>query len=135
MDAPVPHHVQDAVDKYLQLHAVSKQLEDKMKELRGIIEQFMKQNEVDSISDSNHTGRVLLSLVDRPLTTARYTTYHIDELTDVLETDVLRRCIVEVVDRDRLEALSKLGEIPSDILSRKSTRPSYSLAVRFDKQG
>lgn len=133
MQETIPAQVQDAVDQYMELHQVSKQLESRMKDLREVILPFMKENEVELIRDNNLTGKVQLSVTERATMTSRYTTYGLEELAKLLDPTLLQKCVVSLVDKDKLEALSKLGEIDANVLTHKSTKPSYSLMVRFDK--
>lgn len=133
MNENIPGTVQDAVDQYMEFYRVYKQLEEKMQEMRKIIEPFMKDNGVDAISDRKQTGRVQLTLQERAKMTSRYTTYDIEELSKAFDSKLVKKCLVEVVDKEKVEALTKLGEFPSDISSYKSTAPAYSLAVRFNK--
>lgn len=130
---PIPSTIQDAVDQYMELHQVSKQLEERMKTLRQAIEPFMREHAVDYIRDKNRTGKVQLTMLERATMTSRFTTYEVEAMSKALEPSALKRCLVEVVDKDKLEALCKLGEIPADVLAYKSTKPTYSLTVRFDK--
>lgn len=133
MQENIPPQIQDAVDQYMELHQVSKQLDERMKELKDLIVSFMKESEFEHIRDKNRTGKVQLVVIERASVTARYTTYNLEELTNLLEPALLQRCTVSVIDKDKLEALSKLGEVATDVLSHKSTKPSYSLNVRIDK--
>lgn len=128
----IPESIQSAVDQYVEIYQVSKQLEERMKELKSLILSFMRENEFSEIPDSNHYGKVQLSVSERATLTARYTTYNLDELAKLLDAATLDRCVVSVVDKDKLAALSKLGEVDDDILEHKSTRPSYALTVRLE---
>ena len=133
MNENIPGTVQDAVDQYMEFYKVYKQLEERMQEMRKIIEPFMKDNGVDAISDRKQTGKVQLTLQERAKMTSRYTTYDIAELSKAVEPNLVKKCLVEVVDKDKVEALAKLGELPHDISSYRSTAQSYSLMVRFNK--
>jgi hypothetical protein len=133
MNETVPVQIQDAVDQYMELHQVSKQLEERMKELREIILSFMKEHEMKQIHDKNRTGKVQLSVTERATMTSRYTTYDLAELAKSLNPVQLQKCVVSVVDKEKLDALSKLGEVDADVLAQKTTKPSFSLIVRFDK--
>jgi hypothetical protein len=129
----IPEAVQDAVDQYVKLYQVFKQLEEKIQELRKEIEPFMKDNGTDSIPDRNHIGKVHMTVQKRAKMTSRYTTYDVDELSKALEPTVVKKCLVEVVDRDKVDALTKLGEIPSELADHRAVMPTYSLTVRFAK--
>lgn len=129
----IPETVQDAVDQYLELYQVSKQLEERMGGLRKVIEPFMKDNGVDALRNRKQTGKIQLVLQERAKVTARYTTYEVASLLQVLDSSLVQRCLVEVVDKEKVEALCKLGEIPSDVSEHRLTTPSYSLNVRFER--
>ena len=133
MTVNIPGTIQDAVDQYMELYQVSKQLEERMLTLRKVIEPFMRDNAVDSVRDRNRTGKVQLTVQERAKVTARYTTYELDELCKVLDPSLIQRCVVEVVDKDKVEALAKLGEIPSTVSEHRTTVPTYSLTVRLNK--
>lgn len=133
-DIVIPETIQDAVDQYLELYTVSKQLEERMKELRSPIEAFMKEQQVPFIFDRQRTGKVQLGQTDRATATARYTTYALEDVLPLLPQASVEKCVVQVVDKDKLEALAKLGEVPSVVLEHKATRPSYSFSVRIDKR-
>lgn len=133
MQGEISEPVQEAVNQYMELHQVSKQLEERMKELREVILPFMKEHEVGQILNTNRTGKVQLSVTERVPVTSRYSTYDVEELAKLLDPLLLQKCVVTVVDKDRLDALSKLGEVDSDVLAHKSTKPSYSLVVRVEK--
>jgi hypothetical protein len=133
MSVRVRADIQLAVDQYLELYSVYKQLEKKIDELRKVIEPYMKENELKDIFNSDGTGRVQLALTERPVVTSRYTTYDVDELSGLLKPGVWKKCVVEVVDKEKLEALAKMGEVPEEVLARKVTRPSYSMVVRYEK--
>ncbi|QSO46504.1 hypothetical protein JZ786_18850 [Alicyclobacillus mengziensis] len=133
MTANIPGQVQDAVDQYMELYQVSKQLDERMSALRKVIEPFMRDNEISAIRDRNRTGKVQLNVQERARMTARYTTYEVEQLSKLLEPHLIQRCLVEVVDKDKVEALSKLGELPADVIDYRTTSPTYSLTVRFEK--
>lgn len=133
MNDNIPGAVQDAVDQYMEIYKVYKQLEERMQETRKIIEPFMKDNGVDAISDTKQTGRIQLTLQERAKMTSRYTTYDIADLSKAVEPNLVKKCLVEVIDKDKVEALAKLGELPSNVSSYRSTAQSYSLTVRFNK--
>ena len=129
----IPHTVQDAVDQYMEFYQVSKQLEERMQALRKVIEPFMKENGLNAIRDRNKTGKVQLNVQERAKMTSRYTTYTAEELSKALDPNLVQRCLVEVIDKDKVEALVKLGEISTDLSAYKSTTTTYSLGVRFEK--
>lgn len=131
VDVAIPAEILDAVDQYLELYTVYKQLEARLKELRTYIEPFMRENSLEHIGNRNRTGRVQLTLAERPSATARYSTYDLAEILALLEPSAAEKCVVNVVDKDKLEALAKLGEVPTEVLEHRITKPTYSLSVRF----
>ena len=75
----------------------------------------MKDHGVEAISDRKQTGRVQLTLQERAKMTSRYTTNDIEELSKAFDPKLVKKCLVEVVDKDKVEALTHLGEFPFDI--------------------
>ncbi|MCL6443982.1 MAG: hypothetical protein K6T83_11085 [Alicyclobacillus sp.] len=126
--------IQLAVDEYVRLYAEVKQLETKLDELRAIIEPYMVQEAVRELSTTDGSGRLVMNQSERPVMSARYTSYDVNEIAALLPPNLRKKCIVEVVDKDKLEALSKLGEVSPDVVARKITRSTTSLMVRLDKR-
>jgi hypothetical protein len=125
--------MQNTVDQFIELYMVSKQLEERMKPLREAILAFLKEQNLEYIENRKRTGKVQLTVAERPTMTSRYSVYDIEELSRLLDVSMMQRCMVQVVDKDKLEALCKLGEIESEVLKHKSTKQTYSLTVRYDK--
>jgi|SRR5579875_2146196 len=131
MPGSIRKDIQLAVDQYLNLYQEYKKLKDELDELKGVIEPYMNETGFTCISGTDGQGRVELTEQDRPVMNARYTTYDINEISNLLQPSVRKKCIVEVVDKEKLEALHKLGEVPADVLSRKITRKSNSFITRL----
>lgn len=131
VSASMPEFIQTEVDQYIELYQVSKQLEGRMKDLKSKILSFMQENQMDEIWDSKRTGKVQLSASERAPLTTRYTTYDIDVLSTLLTPTILERCVVSVIDKEKLEALRQLGEVDEEVLSHKSTQNAYALKVRM----
>ncbi|MFB5190657.1 DUF7376 domain-containing protein [Alicyclobacillus fastidiosus] len=133
MAETIPDVVQDAVDQYVELYQVFKQLEERVQALRKEIEPFMKDSGIESISDRNRLGKVQMTVQNRAKMTSRYTTYDVHELSKLLSPELVEKCLVEVVDRERVDALTKLGEISSEVAAHRAVTPTYGLTVRFGK--
>ncbi|SFV08305.1 hypothetical protein [Alicyclobacillus macrosporangiidus] len=131
--AGVRADIQVAVDQYLELYAEAKKMEKKLEALRQVIEAYMKENGLDQVEHTDRRGHIQLIVQQRPITTSRYTTYDAAEISSLLPPNVRKKCIVEVIDKDKLEALAKLGEVSADVLSRKQTNSSVSWVVRYQK--
>lgn len=125
--------MQAAVDHYLHLYNESKKLEEQLKVLRGVIEPYMKSNNVDAIAGSDGLQRIELTQQSRPVMTSRYSSYDVTEISGLLQPAARKKCVVEVVDKDKLEALCKLGELPETLLSHKVTSTTHSFSVRSGK--
>ena len=121
------------VDQYLSIYQECKKMQEQLDELREIIESYMKENKVDSLEGTRGQGKIELKQQERPIMNARYTTYSLDDISNVIPANMKKKCIVEVVDKDKLEALCKLGEVSNDILQMKQTKTSYSFNVRLAK--
>jgi hypothetical protein len=133
MPGSVKKEMQLAVDQYLSVYQEYKKMKDQVDTLREVIEPYMKENDLPFIEGTDGRGKVERTLQERPTMNARYTTYDIHEIAGLLSPALKKKCVVEVVDKDKLEALCKLGEVPEDILNRKVTKQSYSFVARFQK--
>ncbi|MDQ0189852.1 hypothetical protein JI721_06720 [Alicyclobacillus cycloheptanicus] len=129
----IPKSVQDAVDQYIEVYRVYKQLEERMQEMRNIIEPYMKANDVQVISDRQHSGKIHLTVQERAKVTSRYTLYDVDALSQLLDSTMMKKCLVEVVDKEKVEALCKMGELPEEVSTCRSVSPTYSFSVRLTK--
>lgn len=133
MPGNIKKEMQLAVDQYLNLYQAHKKLKDQVDTLREVIEPYMKENEFTFIEGTDGLGRVELTQQDRPVMNARYTTYDVQQISSFLSSALKKKCVVEVVDKEKLEALCKLGEVPADVLTHKITRPTFGFTARFPK--
>jgi hypothetical protein len=129
----VAAEIQLAVDKYVELYKLCKETEGKMEALRAAIEPYMQESGLSAIDATDGSAFVSFGVSERPVMNARYTTYELEEVSSFLTSAQRRRCVVEVVDKEKLEALCKLGELPEDILTRRLTRTVRSFSVRLRK--
>jgi hypothetical protein len=125
--------MQLAVDQYLQVYQECKRLKDQLDTLKEVIEPYMHEYEFPSIEGTDGRGKVELSKQERPVMNARFTTYDVNDISTLLQPSQRKKCIVEVVDKDKLEALCKLGEVTAEVLEHKITKTSYSFSARFSK--
>lgn len=130
MPVRLPKDVQLAVDEYLSLYRQSKQIDAALKELRGVIEPYLKEHKC-VVEGSDGEGKIELATARRPIMNTQYTTYQLGDISPLLPANILRKCTVQVIDKEKLEALGKLGEVSEDILNRKQTRESISFTVRL----
>ncbi|GMA50801.1 hypothetical protein GCM10025857_21580 [Alicyclobacillus contaminans] len=130
MPVTVRKDIQGAVDAFVRLHAQMKAVREEMEALRQVIEPYMAEQGVGVITTSDGTARVERATQDRPLLSARYTTYELDEVLPLLPAQARKQCVVEVVDKEKLEALHKLGQVPDEALKCKRTRVTVTLSVR-----
>lgn len=133
MPIQLPQEVQIAVDTYLALYRQSKEIEAKMKSLRGVIEPFLKQHPDSVLEAGDGSGKIELTSSKRPIMNAQYTTYNIEDISSLLPANILRKCTVQVVDKERLESLGKLGQIPEEVLALKQTRESVSFTCKLNQ--
>lgn len=131
--AGIRSDVQVAVDQYLELYVEAKKIEKKLDALRQVIEAYMKENGLDRVDHTDGRGHIQLTVQERPIMTSRYTTYDAGDIASLLPPNVRKKCIVEVIDKEKLEALEKLGEVSEEVLSRKQTKSSVSWVVRYQK--
>lgn len=133
MPGNVRKEMQMSVDQYLTLYHEYKQLKEQLDALRELIEPYMRDNGFGYIEASDGHAKVELTKQERTPQTSRYSAYDVQEIAGLLTPALRKKCIVEVVDKDKLEALCKLGEIPGEVLERKQTKPGYTFAVRMIK--
>jgi hypothetical protein len=131
MPIAVNPEIQLAVDQYLNLYRQFKAIKDELDGLRKVIEPYMRENELDVILASDGRGQVERTVQERPVMNARYTTYDLAELSSLLPANVRKKCVVEVIDKERLEALHRLGEVSDAILQCKVTKPSHQFSARL----
>lgn len=132
MPMRLPQDVQIAVDTYLALYRQSKELDSRLKSLRSVIEPFLKEHPDAVLDATDGSGKIELTASRRPIMNAQYTTYNIEDITPHLPAHILRKCTVQVIDKDRLESLGKLGQIPDEVLELKQTRESLSFTCKLN---
>ncbi len=130
MPASIRKDIQVAVDEYVRLYEQQKALKEELDALRGVIEPYMKEQGLPNITATDGRARLEITEQQRPVMNARYTTYDIQDIAPLLSASVRKKCVVEVVDKEKLEALHKLGEVPADVLARKVTKSTSSFTVR-----
>jgi hypothetical protein len=133
MDENTVREMRLYVDEYLSLYQESKKILEQMEQLREKIEPYMTENNLDALEGSRGQGRIERKQVERPILNARFTTYNVEDVIHLLPANSKKKCLVEVVDKDKLEALCKLGEVSEDVLQMKQTKTTYSFNVRINK--
>lgn len=124
--------VQRAVDDYIELYVQYKDLEKKLKGLRNVIEPYMQDNNIEEICGLTINGCIKIETQDRPIVSAKYTTYDVDKVINILNDELKAKCIVNVVDKDKLEALHKLGEISEEILAFKILNTISKFSAKYE---
>lgn len=109
----IPANIQEQVDEYVDLHKACKELESRLKKLRKEIEPFMEENELESIRNSAGNGAIHLEPSNMAIVTAQFTAYS-PSILEQLGKEVAEMVMETVVDRDKLEAMVKLGVIQED---------------------
>lgn len=125
--------MQLAVDRYLELYKENKRLKDEMDLLKGEIETYMQDNQLHVLEGTASSGKVERILQERPPMNSRYTTYDLNTISQFLTPSLKKKCVVEVVDKEKLESLCKLGQISSEVLELKLSKTSYSFVTRVSK--
>lgn len=121
--------IQLAVNRYVELYEQAKEMEKEMKDLRAVIEPFMTAQGIDAILTPNG-AKVEISQSQRPVMNAKFTTYDFSKISPLLSTSVLKKVSVKVLDKDRMEALHKLEEIPVEIMQMKDLNLIQSFSVK-----
>jgi len=127
----IKKEIQVAVDAYLATIVEEKRVREELDRLRKVIEPYMKDHEVSAIEASDGRGKVELKQQVRATVSARYTTYDLAEVAPMLTPTVRKKCVVDVIDRDKLEALHKLGEVSAEIMEHKVTKLSDIFTARL----
>ena len=125
----IPEEIQMDVDDYLELHEMYTQLEAQLKKLRKNIEPFMEVNDITRIEGSNGKAIEIVDQV-RANVTSNFTTYDVDAVRDMVPKRYLNQVIVECVDRDKLEALVKLGRVKQTVYRHKTFKSTPCFMVR-----
>lgn len=133
MPSGVRPDIQIAVDQYLDFYVEMKALEKKVDALRKVIQPYMEEVGFDEIYSSNGGGKVELARAERSSSTSKYTTYDAERIASLLSPGMKKKCFVEVVDKDKLEALCKLGEIPENVLEERMTKVTTSFLAKLKK--
>lgn len=119
----------EKVEAYKAMHSQYKKLEREMKRLREEIEPYMLERGIPEIVDDLGQG-VVLEERRMPMMSTRYTSYDIDDLVMVLDPKVVSDCIVEVIDKDLVEAKVLMGEIPQEISELKKYKLTNCFIVK-----
>lgn len=120
----------DKAALYRQMNTNYRQLERDMKRLRAELEEYMDSKGLDFIFDDNGLG-VAREVREMTEITARYTTYDVDDLiVGVDNPEVIADCIVEVVDRDLVQAKILTGELPKEVQELKRSKPTICFVTK-----
>jgi hypothetical protein len=115
----IDKNIQMAVDQYLIMHKEYKDLEKKLSKLREAIEQYMDDNNLESIKALTNEGIVILDSMERPIVTSRYTYYDMNPIISQIDESAKLKCLVTLIDKEALEALATLGEVSKSVLTYK----------------
>jgi hypothetical protein len=132
-DVQIPKDITNAVDQYIPMYKEYKKLEAKMKKLRKKIEPFMKENDVVSL-EGTEEGFIRIEKRNIGNTTARYSTYDPDLIAE-LPKEVQDVCVLQVIDRDKLEALVALEAVDEEIVGQYKNEkivPCFTIDVDKD---
>ena len=108
-----------------------KALESKLRTMRKSIEGYMEEKSVSSIRATDEAiGSISREEQNRPVVSARYTSYDKEDVLPFLSAKTKKTCLVEVVDTEILELLVKLGEIDESVLEHEVTKPVITFSVK-----
>ena len=125
----VPKETLKKVDRYITLYSYYKRIEKEMKELRTDLTEYMEDTGLTSIQGSEGK-KVSLVETDMAYISANYTSYNAEDVMPHLTPSARKKCIVRVVDRDALEALMTLGEVPETVKTLKRKKPITNFVVK-----
>lgn len=125
----IDSHILDTADNYIELYREYKEIQKKLDKLREEIEPYMLEEGLNEIETDK--GKIILSSQERAPVSSRYTSYDLSELDKILSPNAREKCVVEVIDKEILEALCKIGEVPKDILDRKITNTTMRFSVKY----
>jgi hypothetical protein len=125
----IKREILDAVELYALKDAQAKQLEKELKALRKQIEPYMLERSLSSIESDS--GTIVIEPRNMAMITSRYTSYEVDDVLKVVSDPVLLAdCIVEVVDKEAIDAYIKLGKIPKEVEELKQYRETDWFVVK-----
>jgi hypothetical protein len=114
--------IQEAVDKYIDIDAEYKKLGKQLKALRGEIEPYMEEKGLTRI-DGTGRGAIELVATNRANITSKFSSYD-PAVVSLLDAESAKMCKVEVIDKDVLEGLVKMGKISADRVKQYKTLKS-----------
>ncbi len=114
----IPRHIQDKVDKYIELDEQVKQMQADLRKLRKSIEPYMMERGIPRINGTVR-GSIQLETRNMAVITGKYTTYDLDLIAPILSDEARKQCIVPVIDRDILDLLVKTKKVPPEVQEAK----------------
>jgi len=120
------HH---KVDKYLSLYDEYHALKETLESMKEELEQYMFQQGVKELDGYTTNRKIVLQPVHRPKVTSRYSTYDVKDILPYLDDKTKEKCLVQVVDKEAIEAYIKLDVLPKEIEDRKNITSSYRLVA------
>jgi len=126
----VPKDLQAKIDDYITKTKEKNKLESELKALKPFIEGYMDEQNLFTLRGSV-AGGIDKIPTSRPKVTSRYTYYDPEIIVAELPMEVARKCIVEVVDKEIVDAFAVLGIIDEDVIdSAKTSTSSFNYKVR-----
>jgi hypothetical protein len=126
----IPSEIQDIVEEFIEAHAKLKDLESRVKKLRTVIEPYMKTNSIEELIGIAQSGKILLGTMDRPHITSQYTYYNTPEIVQLISPEARIKCLVTLIDKEALEALAVLKEVPEEVLNFRILTTISRLSVQ-----
>jgi hypothetical protein len=121
--------IQADVDLYITLDAQYKALEKTLKQMRGVIEPYMEENNISVIMGTDK-GRIERTPTNRAIISAKYTSYLAYDVRQVLNPEILKEVLVEVVDKDMIDLYVKTGKIDDSIVELKQMSQSTNFSAK-----
>lgn len=124
--------IQATVDEHINMYIEYKNLEKKLKSSRDSIEPYMKDK---SLVEIKGTGGGAIQLVEQnraPMTT-NFTKYEASAIIPLLNANAKKKCVVQLINGEILEAMATLGEVSKELLSFKVTKQSHNFTVQVPK--
>ncbi|QQO40531.1 hypothetical protein 000TH008_103 [Bacillus phage 000TH008] len=117
VEQDIPLSVQQQVDEYLNLHTRMSELKNKMDEIKADVKKYMENNDLKSIKGT-FGKRVELEDAKASNSTSRYTDYELEDVSEVLEEEILSQVTEVRVNADKLDSVLKIEDVSEDTVKK-----------------
>lgn len=125
---PQTLNVQAVIDEYIDLNKRSKEIAERMKTLRALLEPCFGSGHTEL--HGTNGGKITAQVSSRPVMNANYTSYELSDLMEYLTPRLKNLVVEERVSEKLLKATVDLGKLPTDVLALKRVTPITSLVVK-----